>query len=105
VGTLATADQVSMCEALLRLAVHHGSVGAAEDWDVLKQARSMLDDVESLEGREQESALLRAWARDPEDPEGAAFFEKQVLRHINTLASFAPEILEETLGAKSLVKK
>lgn len=105
VGALATADQVSMCEALLRLAVHHGSIGAGEEWEVLKQARSMLEDVESLEGREEESTLLRAWARDSDDPEGSAFFENQVLRPINTLASFAPEILEAALGAKSLAKK
>ncbi|KAK4240615.1 hypothetical protein C8A03DRAFT_31210 [Achaetomium macrosporum] len=105
VGTLATASQVSMCEALLRLAVHHGSIGAAEDWDVLKQAKSMLEDLESLEGREHESNLLRAWAKDPEDPEGAAFFENQVLRPINTLASFAPEILEEMLSRRSPVKQ
>ncbi len=105
VGTLAMADQVSMCEALLRLAVHQGSIGAAEEWEVLKEAKSMLDDLESLEGREQESALLRAWARDPEDPESATFFEDQVLRPIKTLSSFAPETLEVMLGGKILVKK
>ncbi|KAL2199584.1 hypothetical protein P885DRAFT_74753 [Corynascus similis CBS 632.67] len=105
VGTLATADQVSICEALLRLAVYHGSSGASEDGDVLKQAKSMLEDVESLEGREQESNLLRAWAKDPQDPEGAAFFENQVLRPIQTLAGFAVKTLEAMLGGKSLVKK
>lgn len=105
VGTLAMADQVTMCEGLLRLIVHHGSVGAAESWEVLKEAKSMLEDLESLEGREQESTLLRAWANDPEDPEGGAFFEDQVLKPVNTLASFAVEILEAMLGAKSLVKK
>lgn len=105
VGTLAMADQVSMCEALLRLAVHHGSIGAAEDWEVLKEAKSMLEDLESLEGREQESTMLRRWAKDPEDPEAAAFLEDQVLRPINTLSSFAVETLEAMLAGKSLVKQ
>ncbi|KAJ4290178.1 hypothetical protein N0V88_006687 [Collariella sp. IMI 366227] len=105
VGTLAMADQVSMCEALLRLAVHHGSIGAAEDWDVLKQAKSMLEDVESLPGREQESIMIRTWAKNPEDLEAAAFFEDQVLRPVKTLASLAPEILKAMLSGKSLVKK
>ncbi|KAH6854556.1 hypothetical protein B0I37DRAFT_301608, partial [Chaetomium sp. MPI-CAGE-AT-0009] len=105
VGTLAMADQVSMCEALLRLAVHHGSIGASEDWGVLKEAKAMLADLESLQGREQESKLLRAWARDPEDPEGAAFFESQVLGPIKTLSSFAIETLEAMLDGKSLVKR
>lgn len=105
VGTLAMADQVTMCEGLLRLAVHHGSISAAEDWEVLKEAKSMLEDLESLGGREQESNLLQAWAKDPEDPEGAAFFEHQVLRPINTLSSFAVEALEVMLGGESLIKK
>jgi SET and MYND domain-containing protein len=105
VGTLAMADQVSMCEALLRLAVHHGSIGASEDWGVLKEAKAMLADLESLQGREQESKLLRAWARDPEDPEGAAFFESQVLGPIKALSSFAVETLEAMLGGNSLVKR
>lgn len=105
VGTLAMADQVSMCEGLLRLALHHASIGAAEDWEVSRLAKAMLEDVESLEGRETESALLRTWAKDPEDPEAAAFFENQVLKPVNTLSSFAVEILEAMLGGKSLVKK
>ncbi|KAL2019463.1 hypothetical protein VTK56DRAFT_9579 [Thermocarpiscus australiensis] len=106
VGTLAMADQVSMCEALLRLAVHHGYFGAAEDWEVLKMAKSMLEDVESLQGREKESTLLRAWARDPGDPEGSAFFENQVIKPIHALASFAVDVLEGMLGdGKSMVKK
>jgi SET and MYND domain-containing protein len=105
VGTLAMADQVTMCEGLLRLAVYQGSIGASEDWEVLKEARAMLQDVESLQGREQESILLRAWARDPEDPVGAAFFNDQVLRPVNTLASFAVEGMEAMLSGKTVVKK
>ncbi|EAQ89278.1 hypothetical protein CHGG_05897 [Chaetomium globosum CBS 148.51] len=87
VGTLAMADQVSMCEALLRLVVHHGSIGASEDWGVLKEAKAMLADLESLQGQ------------------GAAFFESQVLGPIKTLSSFAVEGLEAMLGGKSLVKR
>ncbi|KAL2169882.1 hypothetical protein VTG60DRAFT_5497 [Thermothelomyces hinnuleus] len=105
VGTLATADQVSICEALLRLAVHHGASSVSDDWEVFTQAKSMLEDVESLEGREQESNMLRTWVEDPEDPRGAAFFESQVLRPIQTLSTFAVEILESTLDGGSLVKK
>ncbi|KAL2269747.1 hypothetical protein VTJ83DRAFT_1931 [Remersonia thermophila] len=102
VGALATADQVTLCEALLRLAVQHGAVAAAEGWEVLREARSMLEDVESLQGRERESGLLRAWAKDPEDPEGAAFFEDQVLKPVRTLASFAVEGLEAMLTGEDL---
>lgn len=101
-GTLAMADQVSMCEALLRLAVYQGEIGASEDWEVLQEARELLADLESLRGREQESRLVRLWVRDHQDPEGRAFVENQVLRPIRTLAGFAVEGLEVMVGGKKL---
>ncbi|KAK0718765.1 hypothetical protein B0T21DRAFT_55750 [Apiosordaria backusii] len=97
VGILALADQVTMCQALLHIVVRQASVGAAEDWDVLKEAKKMLKDLESLSGREKESTLVQAWAKDPEDPEAKAFFENEVVQPVNRLASFAPEILESVL--------
>ncbi|KAK0671160.1 hypothetical protein QBC41DRAFT_59708 [Cercophora samala] len=97
VGALAMADQVTMCQALLHIVVHQGSIGAAEDWDVLKEAKMMLKDLESLPGRQDESNLVQAWAKDPEDLQAKAFFESEVLKPVNTLASFAPEILEDVL--------
>ncbi|KAK4172454.1 hypothetical protein QBC36DRAFT_247527 [Triangularia setosa] len=97
VGALAMADQITMCQALLHIIVHQGFIGASKDWDVLKEATTMLKDLESLPGRENESNLVQAWARDPQDPEVKVFFENEVLNPINTLASFAPEILEAVL--------
>ncbi|KAK4660385.1 hypothetical protein QC762_118470 [Podospora pseudocomata] len=107
VGALAMADQVTMCQALLHIVVHQGSIGAAEDWDVLKEAKMMLKDLESLPGRVDESKMVQAWARDPEDPQAKAFFESEVLKPVNTLASFAPEILEDVLvqGQGSVVRR
>ncbi|KAK4140402.1 uncharacterized protein C8A04DRAFT_14984 [Dichotomopilus funicola] len=101
-GTLAMADQVSMCEALLRLVVYQGGVGASEEWEVMREARELLADLETLRGREQESRLVRLWARDWEDVEGGAFVEEMVLRPVRTLAGFAVEGLEAMVGGKSL---
>ncbi|KAK3986926.1 hypothetical protein QBC44DRAFT_132028 [Cladorrhinum sp. PSN332] len=98
VGALALADQVTMCQGLLHLGIHHGLMGADEDWQVLRDARAMLKDLESLPGRDKESSLIQAWARDPEDPEGKAFFEDEVLKPVKELASFTPEILDAVLG-------
>jgi len=98
VGALALADQVTMCQALLHLGIHHGSIGADENWQVLVDARAMLKDLESLPGRKKESELIQAWAKDPEHPEGRTFFEEEVLKPVRELASFTPEILDAVLG-------
>ncbi|KAK4230713.1 hypothetical protein QBC38DRAFT_468621 [Podospora fimiseda] len=98
VGVLALADQVTMCQGLLHLAIHHGLIGADEDWQVLKDAKAMLKDLESLPGREKESSLIQAWAKNPEDPQGKVFFEEEVLKPVKELSSIAPEILDAMLG-------
>ncbi|KAM7190552.1 hypothetical protein V8F20_009685 [Naviculisporaceae sp. PSN 640] len=104
VDILTKSDQVSMCEAVLRLVVHYGPMGASEDWDVLKEASDILKEIESLQGREQESYFLRTWAKDPKDPEASAFFENAVLKPINDLAALAIGVVDAGLGdGKSLV--
>jgi len=97
VDILQMSDQVTMCEATLRLVVHHATIGASEDWEVLKEANDMLEEVEGLDGREKESAMLRAWAADPEGSEANAFFRTTVLKPINKLAALAIGILDEHL--------
>ncbi|KAK4170166.1 hypothetical protein QBC43DRAFT_249275 [Cladorrhinum sp. PSN259] len=105
VGALALADQVTMCQGLLHLAINQGSLGADEDWEVLRDARAMLQDLESLPGRGKESSLVQAWARDAEDPEGQAFFVDEVLKPVKELASFTPEILDAVLGGSLQVAR
>ena len=100
VGTLAMADQVTVCEGLLRLVMKQGGDSETDGWHVLKQAKAMLADLDKLPGRETETAMLKAWEQDPRDPEASAFFHNQVIKPITTLASFAPEILEDKLGSK-----
>ncbi|KXX73039.1 SET domain and MYND-type zinc finger protein 6 [Madurella mycetomatis] len=102
VKLLAVTGEFTASGALATRCLHEGLVGILALAD---QAKSMLEDVESLVGREKESALIRAWANDPEDPEGSAFFENEVLQRINGLASFAPEVLEAMLGGGPLLKK
>lgn len=105
VDILTKSDQVSMCEAVLRLIVRYGPMGVSEDWDVLREAKSILREIESLQGREQESYFLRTWAKDPEDPEGSAFFANAVLKPIDDLAALAIGIMDAELGdGQSLVR-
>ena len=108
VGVLERSDQMCMCEAMLRLVIHYATIGASEEWEVLREAREMLGEVESLEGREKESALLRKWAMDPEHPEASAFFQYSVLKPVNELAALAVGIMDDQLwnpNSSAVVKR
>jgi SET and MYND domain-containing protein len=89
-------DQMSMCEGVLRLVVYWGPRGASEVWDVLEEARGMLAEIQSLDGREKESGLLRKWAQEQggEDGEAKAFWEYAVLNPVRELAGMAVEIMD-----------
>lgn len=97
VASLSRCDQVSMCEALLRMVVQYGPMAHSEHWEVLGMARTLLEDIESLQGRERESMLLRAWAANPQNPEGRAFFEEVVLKPVREVAGFAVGIVTTEL--------
>ncbi|OIW35588.1 SET domain-containing protein, partial [Coniochaeta ligniaria NRRL 30616] len=97
VQRLSRMDQVSVCEAVLRLVVHYGPVAHSDEWEVVVSARELLDDIAQLRGRERESAVIGAWAGSPGRPEARAFFEEVVLRPIRELAGFAVGILEREL--------
>lgn len=99
VDILEKANQPSMCEAMVRLVIHHGWVGAPEDWGVLRIAKKMLQEIEMVEGRKQDSALLQRWIMDPKDSEASAYFQQTVLEPVNQLAALAIEIVNAELGA------
>ena len=90
------ADQVTVCQALLLMVIQYGPLAHSEEGEVLTLARDILRDIESLAGRETETALLHAWVENRGGSEGA-FFEKEVLKKIEHLASFAVGILEKDL--------
>ena len=98
VACLSGCDQVSMCEALLRLVVRYGRMAHSADWAVLKSAEELLADIESLQGRQKESDLLQKWISEPSHSNGRVFLEQMVLKPINELADFAIEISAAALG-------
>ncbi|KAK0628519.1 hypothetical protein B0T17DRAFT_588610 [Bombardia bombarda] len=99
VGTLARSDQVSMCEAMLRLVLVWVEMGGGAE-EVRREAKEMLGDIESLEGRERESELLRGWAGDLQNKEGRAFFEAVVLAPVRELAGWAVGIMDAEFGER-----
>lgn len=93
---LQQADQVSICQALALMVLKYGPMGHSAEWEIIELATSMLQDIESLEGREKESALLHAWA-ESRDQTGTAFFKTEILTPIQDLAGCAEEILTSDL--------
>ena len=100
VDKLARMDQVSMCEAVLRLVVHYGPMAHSDDWEVLKSARELLDDIQQLQGRERESAAIGAWAMSSGRPDTRHFVDEVVLGPIRELAGFALGIVERELSTR-----
>ncbi|KAJ9130240.1 Set and mynd domain protein [Pleurostoma richardsiae] len=97
IAVLERADQVSICQGLLLMVVKYASMAHSDEWEMLSLAKGMLRDIESLPGRERESALLQAWA-DCQDEAGMAYFRGNVLNPIEDLSAFAVEILSRDLG-------
>lgn len=89
---LRQADQVAICEALALMVERYGPMAHSEDWEIVHLASNMLKDIASLEGREKEAGLLRAWVKSS-DEAGKRYFKEQVLRPIEDLAGFAVDIM------------
>ncbi|KUI62316.1 SET domain and MYND-type zinc finger protein 6 [Cytospora mali] len=89
---LLQADQVAMCEALALMVEKYGPMAHSEEWEILDLARSTLQDIASLPGREKEASLLRAWAGS-RDEAGTKYFKEQILMPIKDLAGFAVDIM------------
>lgn len=89
---LRQADQVSICEALALMVEKLGPLAHSEDWEIVGLAKSMLQDIASLQGREEEAGLLRGWATS-RDEAGTKYFKEQLLTPIQDLAGFAVDIM------------
>lgn len=89
---LRQADQVAICEALALMVVKYGPMAHSEDWEIVDLAKSILQDIASLDGREKEAGLLHGWANS-RDEAGTKYFKGQILTPIEDLARFAVEIM------------
>lgn len=70
--------------------------------DIAVKAQALLDDIEKLAGREQETSLIDEWRRNPNDEKSQAFFEFAVVKQVNALACLGKEILERDFGNTSV---
>ncbi|CAN8098700.1 unnamed protein product [Discula destructiva] len=95
---LRQADQVAICEALALMVEKLGPLAHSEDWEIGRLAKSMLQEIACLEGRDKEAGLLRGWV-NARDRAGIKYFQEQVLAPIQDLAGFAVEIMKAEFEA------
>lgn len=98
-------DQVTICECVLRLVMHYGPMAHSDNWVVMESAKEMLADIESLEGRERESAMLQRWVSNPSHPEAKNFFEEMVYKPVMRLAEIAMLIVANKMENDGLQKR
>ncbi|KAI0022574.1 hypothetical protein F4780DRAFT_184270 [Xylariomycetidae sp. FL0641] len=96
---LSEMDQATMCQVVLMLVMHYAPAAHSKEWAICQEAMALLNDLESLPGRETEQALVRALVRNPSAPEERRFFETAVLKPIQKLSEFALPVMTEEFGS------
>lgn len=91
-------DQATMCQVILRIVVHHCPAAHSTEWQVYREAKGLLDDIESLPGREQINALIDAFSANPDGEEERRIFDIAVLDPIKALAGLALEVMDAEFG-------
>ncbi|TDZ30213.1 Histone-lysine N-methyltransferase ASHR1 [Colletotrichum spinosum] len=89
-------DHVSFCQMVLSLIDACVTLVSSADWEILVLAKKMLEDIESLPGREKENSLITAWRRSPKEMEG--FCKYGLLEPIRKLSELGKAVLEVDLG-------
>ncbi|KAF3056002.1 SET domain and MYND-type zinc finger protein 6 [Daldinia childiae] len=92
-------DQATMCQAILAMVIHYCPAAHSEEWQIYHQAKDVLDDLESIPGRETENALINAFVGNLNNSEEPRFFTIAVLKPIQTLAGFALEVMDTEFGS------
>ena len=97
VAALEKTDEGSLYQAILLMVLHYGPMGHSAEWDILKDAREMLNDIESLEARARESTILHEWIKNPKHPAASFFFQEKAVEPMARLAGLALDILKRDL--------
>ncbi|KAI3323581.1 SET domain-containing protein [Xylariaceae sp. AK1471] len=96
---LSKMDQATMCQVLLELIAYYAPAAHSKEWSVFHEAKDLLSDLEALEGRETEDALVRAFLRNPNGAEERRFFKQAVLDPLRELSAFCLEIMDSEFGS------
>ncbi|KAI1734781.1 hypothetical protein F4680DRAFT_462215 [Xylaria scruposa] len=92
-------DQATMCQIFLELVVYHAPAAHSEEWSIFREAKDLLGDLEALQGRETEEALVKAFMRNPNGTEERLFFEQAVLGPLRELSTFCMDIMDSEFSS------
>ncbi|KAL2212119.1 SET domain-containing protein [Sarocladium strictum] len=87
-------DQVSLCQMILILILRWAPKGYETAWDVCAMAKTLLDDIDKLPGREKELSLINAWKADPTSDRSQAFFDFAVVKPVKAMAETAKSSMD-----------
>ncbi|GAW19973.1 hypothetical protein ANO14919_094660 [Xylariales sp. No.14919] len=93
-------DQATVCQVLLELVVYYAPAAHSKEWALFRAAKDLLDDIEALQDREMEDALVKAFLRNPNGAEERLFFEQVVLGPIRELSAFCFDVMDNEFGSK-----
>lgn len=88
-------DQVSLCQMLVIMILQSVPIEQMAEWDLIVAAKDMLQDIESLPGRENETSLIEAWKNNRNADESKPFFEYAVVQQINNLATLGRAVIDQ----------
>lgn len=90
-----TIDQVSLCQMLLLMVLRLTPAPYRHEWDVSIRAKDILEDINQLQGRENELTLITAWATNPQADRSQEFFQYAVVQPVRRLAALGKELIEK----------
>ncbi|KAK5624489.1 hypothetical protein RRF57_000204 [Xylaria bambusicola] len=102
-GRISTAlgkmDQATMCQVLLEMVVYYAPAAHSKEWAVFHEAKDLLGDIEALQGRETEDALVKAFMRNPNGADERRFFDQAVLLPLRELSAFCFDIMDNEFSS------
>ncbi|KAI2636137.1 SET domain-containing protein [Xylaria nigripes] len=91
--------QVTICQLLLELVLYYAPAAHSKEWSVYREAKAMLSEIEALEGREVENALVKSFLHGHNRAEERKFYDLIVLRPLRELSAFCLEIMDNQFGS------
>ncbi|KAI1280066.1 hypothetical protein F5Y07DRAFT_22506 [Xylaria sp. FL0933] len=91
-------DHATMCQTLLEIVVYYAPAAHSKEWAIYREAKDLLGDLEALQGRETEDALVKAFMRNPNGADERRFFEQAVLGPLRELSAFCFDIMDSEFG-------
>lgn len=87
-------DPILLAQAMLMIVTHYANMAHHEMWNVVLEANSMLKQFEGRADREQLTAGLLEWERNPVGETGKNVFNFIIGKPLGLLSGFAVEVVE-----------